>query len=184
MGKKVWLAVALVMILPVMVFMVSCSKEAVRTEPVSTTGPEVRKAPVASDGEAGQDEQLMERLRAEAAARDAAKAAFVNENIHFAFDSSALSVRARRILSRKADYLRSNPDTLITIEGHCDDRGTDAYNNALGERRADSVKIFLVDLGIDTNRLSTVSFGEKRPIAPGHDEASWAENRRAQFVIN
>ena len=70
------------------------------------------------------------------------------------------------------------------MEGHCDDRGTSEYNIALGERRAESVRMFLVNLGIDTNRLNTVSYGEERPIAMGHNEASWATNRRAQFVIN
>ena len=114
----------------------------------------------------------------------AALTAFVGENIHFAFDSSLLSDQARQILIGKAEYLRTNPDITVTVEGHCDDRGTNAYNIALGERRAESVKMFLVDLGIGTNRLNTVTYGEERPIAMAHNEASWAKNRRAQFVIN
>jgi peptidoglycan-associated lipoprotein len=190
MGKKVWLAIALAMIFPVMLLTTSCAKTTVQTQPVSKTEPDVQKAPDRSAEEAEQAKQLKEkRLRAEAAdreaaAREAAKMAFVNENIYFAFDSSVLSDQAKQILNSKADYLRTNPDITITVEGHCDDRGTSAYNMALGERRAETVKIFLAWLGIGTKRLNTVSYGEERPIATRHDAASWAQNRRAQFVIN
>lgn len=190
MRSKGWLAVALVMVLPIMLFTASCSKQAAQTKSESTTGPEVQKAEAqkAQDRpaeEAKPDRQLeADRLQAETAAREAALAAFVGENIHFDFDSFLLSDRARQILVAKAEYLRTNPDITVIVEGHCDDRGTNEYNVALGERRAQSVKTFLVNLGIDTNRLSTVSYGEERPIATGHDEASLAENRRAQFVIN
>ena len=72
----------------------------------------------------------------------------------------------------------------MTVEGHCDERGTAAYNLALGQRRAESAKRFLVDLGISTDRLETISYGEERPVATGHNETSWGYNRRAQFVIN
>jgi peptidoglycan-associated lipoprotein len=185
MRKKVWLAIALVMIFSVMLFTTSCTKTMVQTQPVSTTDSEVQKAPDRSAEEAEQAERLKEdRLRAEAAAREAAETAFVNENIYFAFDSSVLSDQAQQILNSKADYLRTNLDITITVEGHCDDRGTDAYNIALGEQRAESIKIILAGLGIGTNRLNTVSYGEERPIATRHDDASWAKNRRAQFVIN
>lgn len=190
MIKKVWLAIVLVMIIPVMLSTSSCAKTTAQTQPVSKTESEVQKAPDRSAEEAEQARWLKEdRLRAEAAVRDAeareaAKMAFINENIYFAFDSSVLSDQAQQILNSKADYLRTNPDITITVEGHCDDRGTDAYNIALGERRAESVKIFLAWQGIGTNRLNTVSYGEERPIATRHDEASWAKNRRAQFVIN
>jgi peptidoglycan-associated lipoprotein len=84
----------------------------------------------------------------------------------------------------KADYLRANPDIRVTVEGHCDDRGTDAYNISLGERRAESVAMFLGSAGIDTDRLNRVSYGEERPTVMGNGEASWARNRRAQFAIN
>jgi peptidoglycan-associated lipoprotein len=184
MRKKGWLAIALVMILPVMLFMASCAKKVVQTQPVSMTA-EAQKAPERPAEEAEPDGRLEEdRLRAEAAAREAALTAFVGEKIHFAFDSSLLSDQARQILISKAEYLRTNPDMTITVEGHCDDRGTNAYNIALGERRAESVKVFLVDMGINAHRLNTVSYGKERPVAVGRDEASWAKNRRAQFMIN
>lgn len=80
-------------------------------------------------------------------------------------------------------WLRSNFDVAITIEGHCDERGTNAYNLALGERRAESVKTFLAGLGIDQSRLATISYGEERPLDPGHGETSWSRNRRAHFSI-
>jgi peptidoglycan-associated lipoprotein len=185
MRKKVWLIIALVVILLVVFFSASCTKKVVQTEPVSATQPEVSKA---SDGTAEKTEQTgqfqEDRLRAEAAAREAAGAAFVNENIHFSFDSSVLSDQAQQILNSKADYLRANSGVTVTVEGHCDERGTEAYNIALGERRAESVKNFLVDLGISASRLNTISYGEERPIAMGQDEASWAKNRRAQFMVN
>jgi peptidoglycan-associated lipoprotein len=185
MSKEIWLSISFVVTLSVMFFTVSCAKKVVQNEPEPMTQSEVSKAPDKSAMEAEQAKRLQEdRLRAEAAAREAAEKAFVNENIHFGFDSFVLSDQAQQILNHKADYLRTNSGVTVTVEGHCDERGTDAYNIALGERRAESVKNFLVDLGISTNRLNTVSYGEERPIAMGQDEASWAKNRRAQFVIN
>jgi peptidoglycan-associated lipoprotein len=185
MRKNEWLNFALVMILFAMFFTVSCAKQVVQTEPVSTTQPEVSTASDRPAEAAEQAKQLQEdRLRAEAAASEAAGMAFVNENIPFSFDSSVLSDQAQQILNSKADYLRANSGVTVTVEGHCDERGTEAYNVALGERRAESVKNFLVDLGISANRLKTISYGEERPIAMGQDEASWAKNRRAQFMVN
>jgi peptidoglycan-associated lipoprotein len=173
------------MMLPVIFFTASCSKKAVQTEPVVTAEPEVREAPEEPAREAKQaPEPEEERLWEDVAAREAAERAFLEENVHFAFDSFLLSDQARQVLYGKADYLRANPDIAVTVEGHCDDRGTDAYNIALGERRAESVTTFLVNQGIDTDRLDTVSYGEEQPIATEDSEASWARNRRAQFVIN
>jgi peptidoglycan-associated lipoprotein len=80
--------------------------------------------------------------------------------------------------------MRTNQDLTVTVEGHCDERGTGTYNMALGDRRAESAKNFLINLGISANRLSTISYGEERPIATGQNEVAWAKNRRAQFQIN
>ncbi len=186
MRNRGWWAVATVMILSVVFFPASCAKkEVVKSEPASMTASEVRKAPDRPAEEAKPDGRMEEeRLRAEAAARESALAAFVGENIHFAFDSYLLSDQARQILAEKAEYLSTNADITVTVEGHCDDRGTSEYNIALGERRAESVRRFLVNLGIDTNRLNIISYGEERPIAMGHDEDSWAKNRRAQFSVD
>jgi len=185
MRKNVWLTILLGVILPAMFFTVSCTKNVVKTEPVSTTQPEISKTSDKSAEQVKQTEQMQEdRSQAEAAASEAAGMAFVNENILFSFDSSVLSDQAQQILNSKADYLRANSGVTVTVEGHCDERGTEAYNIALGERRAESVKNFLVDMGISANRLNTISYGEERPIAMGQDEASWGKNRRAQFMVN
>jgi peptidoglycan-associated lipoprotein len=76
-----------------------------------------------------------------------------------------------------------DPDASVIIEGHCDERGTNAYNIALGDRRAVSTKVFLLDLGIDANQLSTISYGEERPVDTAQNEEVWAQNRRAHFMI-
>ena len=185
MSKKAWLSISFVVILSVMFFTVSCAKKVVQNEPEPMNQSEVSKASDKSDMEAEKAKRLQEdRLRAEAAAREAAGTAFVSENIHFGFDSFVLSGQAQQILNSKADYLRANTGVTVTVEGHCDERGTEAYNITLGERRAESVKNFLVDLGISASRLNTISYGEERPIDMGQNEASWAKNRRAQFVLN
>lgn len=103
-------------------------------------------------------------------------------DIHFDFDQSFIREDARPTLREVADYLKANPAASILIEGHCDERGTAEYNIALGERRAESTKGYLVSLGVKPGALSTVSFGEEKPVDPGHDEAAWEKNRRAHFV--
>jgi len=109
--------------------------------------------------------------------------AFENEDIYFAYDSSALTPQAQDILRNKAAFMKAKSNVKVTIEGHCDDRGTNEYNLALGEARARSAKAFLVDLGIPAARLATISYGEERPLAKGQSEDAWAKNRRAHFVI-
>ena len=108
---------------------------------------------------------------------------FMQQDVHFAYDSFTLSEEAKSILNQKATWLTENADVSTQIEGHCDERGTTAYNLALGERRANTVKEYLVALGVNATRLSTISYGEESPIDPGHTEAAWARNRRAHFVI-
>jgi len=111
------------------------------------------------------------------------RAIFENEDVLFEFDSAKLSIEAQDILRQKAQWLKQNPRGRIIIEGHCDDRGTNEYNLALGDRRAFSSKSFLVDLGIVDSRLTTVSYGEERPLDSRAAEEAWAKNRRAHFVI-
>jgi len=109
---------------------------------------------------------------------------FENEDVYFDFDSYVLSDPAKRVLDTKVEFLKRYPKVKVTVEGHCDERGTNEYNLALGERRANSAYQYLVNSGVNAQRLGSVSYGEERPIAPGHDEASWAKNRRAHFVLN
>jgi peptidoglycan-associated lipoprotein len=101
----------------------------------------------------------------------------------FVLDSADLDDAARVVVNANADMLRKYPTWVVTIEGHCDERGTAEYNLALGERRAVAVKTYLVSLGISPDRLRTVSYGKEFPFDPGHTEESWSKNRRAQFVI-
>jgi peptidoglycan-associated lipoprotein len=105
------------------------------------------------------------------------------ENIHFDYDKSFIRNDAKPALQAVAEYLKKNPGEKLQIEGHCDERGTSEYNIALGQRRADSAMKYLVNLGVDGSRLSTISYGEENPADPGHDEAAWAKNRRAVFVL-
>jgi peptidoglycan-associated lipoprotein len=100
----------------------------------------------------------------------------------FAFDSYALDDQARAALDATARVLRDNTSLNLTIEGHCDERGTVEYNQALGERRAMAARDYLAGAGISAGRLNVISYGKERPFAPGSDEASWAQNRRAHFV--
>lgn len=108
---------------------------------------------------------------------------FENDDIYFEFDSSALSATAQGILKDKANFMNKYKGMSIVIEGHCDERGTNEYNLALGDRRAESAKSFLLKLGISASRMTTISYGEEKPVDAGHDEAAWAKNRRAHFVI-
>ena len=104
--------------------------------------------------------------------------------IYFDFDKSDIRTDQRGPLADNAKLLESHGDvTRVVIEGHCDERGTNEYNMALGQRRADSVKNYLVNYGIPRTKLSTLSYGEERPMDPGHTEAAWARNRRSEFVI-
>jgi peptidoglycan-associated lipoprotein len=104
------------------------------------------------------------------------------ETVFFDFDSSTLTPRARRTLEGNAQWLRTNSRVNMQIEGHCDERGSTEYNLALGERRAKAVMEYLVNAGIDRNRLSIVSYGKERPLERGDTEAIHARNRRANFV--
>lgn len=104
-------------------------------------------------------------------------------DVYFDFDRSELRAEAREQLSRNGNWLRDNPGYDVTIEGHCDERGTNEYNLALGDRRAASARDYLVSLGIDAGRMSTISYGEERPVCTESAESCWQQNRRAHFVV-
>jgi len=103
------------------------------------------------------------------------------ERVHFAYNQFTLEAPARVTLEQNAVFLRNNPALKVVIEGHCDERGSDEYNLALGESRALAAKNYLVSLGIDTKRLSVISYGEEKPLVSGSSEEAWAQNRRAEF---
>lgn len=104
------------------------------------------------------------------------------DSVYFELDSSTLDETDRATLQRQAQWLQQYPRTRVTIEGHCDERGTREYNIALGERRATAARNYLASLGVDALRMQVVSYGKERPVALGSDEASWAQNRRAATI--
>jgi len=108
----------------------------------------------------------------------------VGDRVFFALDSSSLDAEAQETLDRQAAWLTQYPDLTVTIEGHADERGTREYNLALGERRAEAAKSYLVARGIESDRILTISYGEERPVDPAHNEDAWAQNRRAVTVVN
>lgn len=168
-------ALILILILTAGLLMISCSKKAMQSNSEQTATSKSQETETTNINQ--------EVAQNDAAAPETEKAEFVNQNIYFDFDSALLSDQAQQILTKKADYLRDNPGLRMTIEGYCDERGTEAYNMALGERRAKSAEAYLETMGVSADRLRTISYGEERPIVLQHDESSWAENRRAQFVI-
>ena len=176
----------------------SCSKKEPRLDPMEPY-PSGTEMGTAADQQMDADQPLTEeelqaqRIKEQEAARMAeqkaarmkeeARMQFTDEDVHFNFDDASLSPEARAILQQKVAWMRENPGTSVLIEGHCDERGTAEYNIALGQRRAQSVKTFMVNAGINPSRLSTISYGEERPIDFGNNESAWAKNRRAHFKI-
>jgi peptidoglycan-associated lipoprotein len=196
MMQKHWTISAIVLVLTAMVLfsVSSCAKKEISSEPATTTAEEEAKR--RAEEEARQRELERQRALKEEDIGDeslsdsmaeqrtvSARTRFENEDIYFEFDSVRLTPGAQEILTQKAQWLQANRDAMVTIEGHCDNRGTNEYNLALGEGRAQSAKGFLVDLGIDATRLNTISYGEERPIAMDQTEEAWSRNRRAHFVI-
>ena len=188
MLKKSWIAICLLLILPGLLFSTACSKRAMHTEQMAeetapaTEEKATEQKPVAAVEE--QDDAVQAVAEEETQNANMAAQVFDDEDIYFDFDSSVLKDTAKKSLIRKAEWFRTNPDASIIIEGHCDERGTSAYNIALGDRRAQSAKAFFVDLGIDSNQISTVSYGEERPVDVSKTEEAWAKNRRAHFVVD
>ncbi|MCX5881054.1 MAG: peptidoglycan-associated lipoprotein Pal [Deltaproteobacteria bacterium] len=197
MTKKIWILLTLMMVLPAMTLMASCAKKKVYSDASGTQASDdaARAAEKARQDalarQRGFDEQ---RLKDQAAGGraggggldaggSATRSSFVSEDIYFEYDSAVLVPDARDVLKRKAEWMRSNSNVSVIVEGHTDSRGTVEYNIALGERRAESALSFLVDLGIPASRLTSVSYGKEKPIDPGQNEAAWAKNRRVHFEI-
>lgn len=103
--------------------------------------------------------------------------------VFYLYDSDQLDDAARQTLSENSQVLRKYASWVVTVEGHCDERGSAEYNLALGDRRAQTARNYLVSLGVPADRVRTVSYGNEFPFDPGHDEAAWAKNRRAQFMV-
>jgi len=236
MKRKLFISLALLLIIPGLLFFISCAKQTVKTdttvmgEPVEEPAEEKAVEAPAQEEQAQEVASQVTEEATEEAAEEAAEAAeeaaeeaakepvedsssvmgepitetdseevsddeeakleeiaarnrFIYEDIYFEFDKSNLLPMAQDTLRKKGEYLFSHPDITVVIEGHCDERGTNEYNLALGDRRAESTKRFLVDYGVLPIRLTTVSYGEERPLDPSHNREAWAKNRRAHFVI-
>ena len=176
----------------------ACRKKA---EPAPAPAAAPARGPNADSARLAEQERLRReaadraaRLRAdsiaasEASARDAASAAAslratLTATVHFEFDQSDLRPGDKSILDAKIPILQTNTGVMIRVSGHTDERGSDEYNLALGQRRAAAAKAYLVQHGIADSRIETISYGEERPVAQGSDEAAWAQNRRAEFEI-
>jgi peptidoglycan-associated lipoprotein len=193
MKKQVVMNLVLALMISGLVFTVSCAKKQVVSDSVvaieDTTDADARAAALEKQ-RAMEEERLRQKALQEASLSEAARAQkaaalekFVTQNVQFDFDSSELTPMARAILKEKALWLGENSGVRIIIEGHCDERGTLEYNLALGERRAAAAQKYLIDLGISQSRMSTISYGEERPLDPAQNASAWAKNRRAQFVV-
>ena len=179
--KRNWRIVgSLVIVSMFLVFVLGgcyCFKEtAVKETPAPVADKPAEPAAVKPKPEKVDEKAMQEKLIAEAHA-------FAAQNINFAFDRYDLNANARATLDKLGAWLLNNKNFDAIIEGHCDERGTAEYNLALGERRASSAKNYLVNLGVDAERLSTVSYGEERPLDPRSNEEAWAKNRRAVFNV-
>jgi peptidoglycan-associated lipoprotein len=141
-----------------------------------------REAAIAERERRMQEESMRRRMSEQQMAMT--REEFINQDVRFDFDSYTLSTEAKSVLDKKAAWLRDNAGIANKIEGHCDERGTTAYNLALGERRANTAKQYVSALGISATRMATISYGEEYPIDPGHNEAAWAQNRRAHFTVS
>jgi peptidoglycan-associated lipoprotein len=174
-------------------FLFSCSKKQVKSEGI------VSKPPTAVEDEAAakkrvriREQELAEQeLREKALKEEEAKrlqaasnkAHFESEDIYFEFDQTILSDTAKQNLTKKAQWLKDYPAAKALIEGHCDERGSAEYNLALGQKRAEAAMNYLTSLGINASRISTISYGKENPVDTGSNEAAWAKNRRAHFVL-
>lgn len=186
--SRISMITMMVVTLVCFLWMAGCAKKAVQQgdasgSPAATTQATTEKAPAATDTSAGKAAPSTTEGEAKEKAAATATAAADLEDVHFDYDKSVLRAEDRYLLNRHAAWLLKNKTTNVVIEGHCDERGTTEYNLALGERRASEAMQYLIGLGIEKERLKTISYGKERPLDPGHTEDAWAKNRRAHFVI-
>jgi len=175
--------------LAAVVFVGACSKDP--PPPPEPTGPSqaeldsIEAARLAAEAAAAEAARLEAERRAEEVRRAAVAEARTTlaERIHFDLDMADLRPDAEMILRAKLGILRASPNVVLRIEGHCDERGSNEYNDALGNRRAQAVVDFFTNFGLDASRFAIVSFGEDRPLASQSNEDAWAQNRRAEFII-
>jgi peptidoglycan-associated lipoprotein len=175
-----------ILILCIGLIIMGCSKKTVVKEEPSVKSEEAAKSEGKAPGkEPATKEQFEKSLVAERTPGIQGQVfeSSMFKDIHFNFDKYDIRPEDTAILKENAALLKRFSNVKIQIEGHCDERGTVEYNLALGERRANKTKDYLVSLGISTDRISTISYGKERPLDPGHSEEAWAKNRRAHTII-
>jgi peptidoglycan-associated lipoprotein len=188
MKRNVCIVFSLICLLAAAILLTGCSKKKV----AAPTGPETPES--AGAGQIQEETlggdfsgQRLGRSRRGVSARARAFGpegiAFESEDVFFDYDQATLAEDSRNLLQKKAGFMNKHPEVQITIEGHCDQRGSSDYNLGLGQRRADSVKNYLQDLGIAGNRMAPVSYGKEQPLDPEMNEAAFAKNRRGHLVI-
>lgn len=203
MKNRVWINLITAILVAGLFFTVSCAKKTIVSDATAiqdqakieadekaakAEAEAEAKAQAQADAERIAQQELEDRIANEKALKDAkimaAKKRFENQNIHFDYDSSQLSSMAKTVLKEKAEWLKANYSASVTIEGHCDERGTTEYNLSLGERRATAAKAYLVNLGVSASRLTTISYGEEQPEDLSKTENAYRKNRRAHFAID
>jgi peptidoglycan-associated lipoprotein len=171
---------SLIFVTTLMLLAVGCAQ---KTTPTSTTQMSA-SGPSAEEIKAREEEERRRRIaESQLASRPATapSGTLVMDTVYFEFDQATLSETAKGTLVRNAEWLRANANARVQVEGNADERGTNEYNLALGERRAAAVKSYLTSLGVDGSRLVIISFGEESPADPGHGEDAWEKNRRVDF---
>jgi peptidoglycan-associated lipoprotein len=178
-------APSLLMLSAAAAFAVACGGSPAPEEPAPEPTPVVEPAPAPPpvDDSAERERMERERMAREAAERSRAVAADMAAMINFDYDQATIRQADQATLDRKAAILQANPNVRLRISGHADERGSDEYNLALGNRRAAAAKRYLENKGIDGSRVEVISYGEERPLNPGSDETAYAQNRRAEFEV-
>ena len=178
-------APSLLMLLTAAAFAVACGGRSAPEEPApeQTPAPAPTPAPEPVDDSAERERLERERMAREAAERTRGAAADLAAMINFDYDQAVVRQADQETLDRKATILIANPGVKLRIAGHADERGSDEYNLALGNRRAAAAKRYLENKGVDGSRLEVISYGEERPLNPGNDETAYAQNRRDEFEV-
>lgn len=173
-----YVRVPILMALALLLVMAACSKKA----PPASTPSESGGTPPPATSPSWTPEKATPTLEVETSA-DLFNKQGVLKRIHFETDKWEIVPEDRQVLKENAAWILAHPQFKVTVEGHCDERNTEAYNLALGERRANAAKEYLVGLGVPASKIQTVSYGKARPVCTDHDEACWKQNRRDEFVL-
>jgi len=187
--KMIWLVLAVLCV--ILLVSSGCAQKAAVKESTAPmeeqkVAPQATQEPqkdTAAEDEARRKAMEEQAMKEQAMKEQEAKEAALFADIRFDYDKSIIRTEYRDRLKNQADWFGGNSWQQLTIEGNCDERGTSEYNLALGQRRADAAKKYLIELGVDAGKVKTVSYGKEKPLDPGHDEDAWAKNRRDTFVL-